>query len=130
MIVVAASALVLAFLAVRSRQKQAVAAWSQWGPRPRATVSRALGLNVQAKAIENRRRDPFLIVADASVDPKMVVRAPEGVDEAMVFNPAGRRGKCGPTAPRARNLPVAPEPQNPNSAPAPWFGPSGTPPPR
>jgi hypothetical protein len=128
MIVVAASALVLAFLAERSRQKQAVAAWSRWGPRPKSTVPGAPGLNLQAKAIENRRRNPFVIVAEASIDPKMVVRAPEGIDEAMVFNPNRRRGQSGPTAPRARNPPVAPEGQNPNSAPGPWFGPGGPPP--
>jgi len=128
MVVVAASALVLAFLAERSRQQQAVAAWSQWGSRPNSTVPGALGLDLQAKAMENTRRDPFVIVADASIDPKMAVRAPEGIDEAMVFNSDGRRGQSGPTAPRARTLPVAPERQNPNSAPGPWFGPGGPPP--
>jgi hypothetical protein len=32
-------------------------------------------------------RDPFVVMATAEIDAKMVVAAPAGIDEAMVFNP-------------------------------------------
>jgi hypothetical protein len=35
-------------------------------------------------------RDPFVVVAGAEIDAKMVVAAPVGIDEAMVFNPETR----------------------------------------
>jgi hypothetical protein len=36
-------------------------------------------------------RDPFVRLADTSIDPRMVIPAPEGLDDAMVFDPEGRR---------------------------------------
>lgn len=36
--------------------------------------------------------DRFVVVAAAEIDPTMVVAAPEGIDEAMVFNPERRGG--------------------------------------
>ena len=41
----------------------------------------------QTKALVARARDPFVVVAASEIDAKMVVAAPAGIDEAMVFNP-------------------------------------------
>jgi hypothetical protein len=46
----------------------------------------------QIRALGAQPRDPFVVVAGAEIDAKMVVPAPAGLDEAMVFNPyAGAR---------------------------------------
>ncbi len=41
-------------------------------------------------ACRRRSRDPFVVVAAAEIDAEMVVAAPAGIDEAMVFNPDRR----------------------------------------
>jgi hypothetical protein len=60
-------------------------------------------------------RDPFVITADASIDPKMVVSAPLGIDEAMVFNPDDHGG-LRPLFPGPEFMPV------PDQVPR-WYGP-------
>jgi hypothetical protein len=42
---------------------------------------------VGAPLAQAQARDPFVVVAAPEIDAKMVVVAPAGIDEAMVFNP-------------------------------------------
>ena len=53
-------------------------------------------------------RDAFMVVAPADIDPKMVVAAPPGIDEAMVFNPESRDQTVAPsgTAPGRLLVPL------------------------
>jgi hypothetical protein len=44
----------------------------------------------QANAFVPQPRDPFVVVPSAEIDAKMVVAAPAGIDDAMVFNPYTR----------------------------------------
>ena len=44
----------------------------------------------QINALVAQPRDPFVVVPSAEIDAKMVVAAPAGIDDAMVFNPYTR----------------------------------------
>jgi hypothetical protein len=68
MIVVAASAVVLALSVRQWRQSQPVAPGTVAAVRPKWTVPRVAGQNRQPKAIANPQDDPFVIIADASID--------------------------------------------------------------
>jgi hypothetical protein len=54
---------------------------------------------LQAKAVMAQPRDPFVITAAADIDAKMVIPAPAGIDEAMVFNPYTGKRQQGQGAP-------------------------------
>jgi hypothetical protein len=66
--------------------------------------------------LADQPRDPFVITADAWIDPKMVVSAPVGIDEAMVFNP-DYHGGFRPLVPGPEFMPV------PDQV-SPWYRPS------
>ena len=71
----------------------------------------------QVKAPAAQPRDPFVVVAAAEIDAKMVVPAPAGIDEAMVFNPYSRERQPAHGAPASRAL-LAPVPDDqPGQAP-------------
>ena len=65
--------------------------------------------------LTDQPHDPFVITADPSIDPKMVVSAPLGIDEAMVFNPDDHGG-LRPLFPGPEFMPV------PDQVPR-WYGP-------
>jgi hypothetical protein len=44
----------------------------------------------QTNALVAQPRNPFVVVPSAEIDAKMVVAAPAGIDDAMVFNPYTR----------------------------------------
>jgi hypothetical protein len=81
MLVVAASALTMAIIAGTVGHKIT--------PKQRTSRARVPVMNPPALPIASQLPDPFVIVADATIDPKMVVPAPP-IDEAMVFNPESR----------------------------------------
>ena len=61
-----------------------------------------------AKHFELQPRDPFVVVAAAEIDAKMVAAAPVGIDEAMVFNPytGQRQSAQGAPAPGSPLMPL------------------------
>jgi hypothetical protein len=87
MIVVAVSGLLLSVLPAGSRRHRAARV-----PRNVALIPRP-GESLQAKALPEQTRDPFVIMAPAEIDPKMVKLAPAGIDEEMVVNPYSRGGQ-------------------------------------
>jgi hypothetical protein len=129
MIVVAVSALVLAFVAERSR-RLAAAKQPPSRPRPILTAARLRRQIPQTKRLLSQPRDPFLIMADASIDPKMVVAAPMGIDDAMVVNRGGQSPQLGLIAPRAGVPPIPPTRRGPIRIPGPRLGLGQTPRPR
>ena len=70
---------------------------------------------LQVLLLTDQPRDPFVITADPSIDPKMVVSAPLG-DEAMVFNPDDHGG--------LRRLVPGPEFTPVPDQVSPWYWPS------
>jgi hypothetical protein len=46
--------------------------------------------NPQVKSGSVQPQDPFVVIAAKEIDAKMVVAAPVGIDEAMVFDPESR----------------------------------------
>jgi hypothetical protein len=93
MLVVAVSALTMAIVARTVGYK--VGAKSGPGPARIAVVKPPV------LAIAYQSRDSFVFVADTTIDTKMVVPAPAGIDETMVFNPDAR----------GRLLPLGPGPE-------------------
>ena len=73
----------------------------------------------QVKAPAAQPRDPFVVVAAAEIDAKMVVPAPAGIDEAMVFNPVHRQQRvvtgCSGPGESLIPLPVDPPGQVPEN---------------
>jgi hypothetical protein len=57
--------------------------------------------NPQVKPGPVQPQDPFVVVAAVEIDAKMVVAAPVGIDEAMVFDPEtrGRKPAAGEAVP-------------------------------
>ena len=77
-------------------------------------------------ALVAQRRDPFVVVAAAEIDAKMVVPAPAG-DEAMVFNPNTRERQSALAVP-APGSPLIPVPETqPGQLPDDYFAPQGLP---
>jgi hypothetical protein len=58
----------------------------------------------QINALVAQPRDPFVVVPSAEIDAKMVVAAPAGIDDAMVFNPYAREQQSVQGAPAPGNL--------------------------
>ena len=81
MLVVAASALTMAIIAGTVGHKIT--------PKQRTSRARVPVMNPPALPFASQLPDPFVIVADATIDSKMVAPAPI-IDEAMVFNPESR----------------------------------------
>jgi hypothetical protein len=73
----------------------------------------------QVETLGAQPRDPFVVVAAAEIDAQMVVPAPAGIDEAMVFNPYTRARSSGVDAP-APGSPMIPLPGNPPPGQAPY----------
>ncbi len=63
----------------------------------------------QTNVLVAQPRDPFVVVAAAEIDAKMVVAAPAGIDEAMVFNPYTGERQSAQAAP-ALGSPLMPFP--------------------
>ena len=122
MIVVAACGIVLTVFAVRSR-KQATMKWPQVRPRPLLTLAQLRAQNPPANALMEQLPDRFVTMADPSIDPRMVVAAPAGIDDAMVFNPNVRRAQPGLAAPGAGQPPNIPKGQLAKPAARPRVGP-------
>jgi hypothetical protein len=92
----------------------------------RARVQRPI-LAPQAQALAVQPRDPFVVVASAEIDAMMVVPAPAGIDEAMVFNPYTRERQAALAAP-APGSPLMPDPETqPGQLPDDYFAPRGLP---
>jgi len=111
MLAAAASAATMAIIAGTVRH--------QISPKYGSSRARIPAMTLPALALANQLGDSFVIVADGSIDPKMVVPAPLAIDEAMVFNPDDH-GRLSTLVP-APELAPAPDGMNP------WFSP---PPPR
>jgi len=78
--------LTLAAMAERSTRR--VPKWRvQPGLSRNPTVFQGPGQGPRAKAVVGQPREPFVMLASAGIDAEMVVQAPVGIDEAMVFNP-------------------------------------------
>ena len=58
----------------------------------------------QTNAFVAQPRDPFVVVPAAEIDAKMVVAAPAGIDDAMVFNPYAREQQSVQGAPAPGSL--------------------------
>jgi hypothetical protein len=58
----------------------------------------------QTNALVAQPRDPFVVVPAAEIDAKMVVAAPAGIDDAMVFNPYTREQQSVQSAPAPGSL--------------------------
>jgi hypothetical protein len=58
----------------------------------------------QTNAFVAQPRDPFVVVPAAEIDAKMVVAAPAGIDDAMVFNPYTREQQSVQGAPAPGSL--------------------------
>jgi hypothetical protein len=81
----------------------------------------------QAKALAVQPRDQFEVVAAADIDVEMVVPAPVGIDEAMLFNPYTRERQSAQAAP-APGSPLMPFPETqPGQLPDGYFAPRGLP---
>jgi hypothetical protein len=82
----------------------------------------------QVKGVGAEPRDPFVVVAAAEIDAKMVVPAPAGLDEAMVFNPytGARSAEVGAPAPGSLVTPW-PDTQPPGQVPYNVYPPQGLP---
>ena len=77
-------------------------------------------------ALVAQPRDPFVVVAAATIDAAMVVQAPAG-DEAMVFNPYTRERQSALAVP-APGSPLIPVPETqPGQLPDDYFPPRGLP---
>jgi hypothetical protein len=121
MIAVAASGLVLAVLAGMGKHKSNVRYLRLRAQRPVQ--------GPQVKALGAQPRDPFMVMAAAEIDPTMVVPAPVGIDEGMVFNPEVGGRQPGLAAPPGY-LPVPPAGQQPHPVPGGSSPPGRTPKPR
>jgi hypothetical protein len=66
----------------------------------------------QAKALVVQPSDPFMVIPPAELDAKMVVAAPRGIDEAMVFNPYTGERQAGSYTPAPGGA-LAPSPVDP-----------------
>jgi hypothetical protein len=58
----------------------------------------------QINALVAQPRDPFVVVPAAEIDAKMVVAAPAGIDDAMVFHPYTREQQSVQGAPAPGSL--------------------------
>lgn len=101
MIVVAACGAVLSVMAGTGKHKRN----ARYFP---ARVQRPVQ-GPQVKALVAQPRDPFVVVAAAEIDAKMVLPAPAGIDEAMVFNPYTGERPSGLSAP-GLGSPMTPSP--------------------
>jgi hypothetical protein len=110
MLLVLAIALGLAIMAERASRQQAIANRALPRLRTKSAVWQVPPREQQAKPPVIPLRDRFVITADASIDAKMVVPAPEGIDDAMVFNPDVRARLPKAIAPRLA-VPSAPPPR-------------------
>ena len=59
-------------------------------PGPQVFPGKARLPVVPGRQVGAAPRDRFVVIARAEIDPEMVVPAPVGIDEAMVFNPHRR----------------------------------------
>ena len=95
-------------------RRSACRSWREWGS-TRGTyvyVPARVQRPVQApqiNALAAQPRDPFVVVAAAEIDAEMVVPAPAGIDEAMVFNPYTGERQSAQAAP-APGSPLMPFP--------------------
>jgi hypothetical protein len=58
----------------------------------------------QTNGLMAQPRDPFVVVPAAEIDAKMVVAAPAGIDDAMVFNPYSREQQSAQGVPAPGSL--------------------------
>jgi hypothetical protein len=101
MVEVAVCVAVLSVMAGLGKHKRNVRHFSARAPRPVQIP--------QVNALVAQPRDSFVVIAAAEIDAKMVVAAPAGIDEAMVFNPY-RREKQSEVADPALESPLTPVP--------------------
>ena len=81
----------------------------------------------QTNGLVAQPRDPFVVVPATEIDAKMVVAAPVGIDEAMVFNPYTGQRQSAQGAP-APGSPLMPLPgTQPGWVPDYYYAPQGLP---
>jgi hypothetical protein len=115
MIVVAVSGAALSVMTGMGKQKRN----SRYFP---ARVQRPIQAP-RPSVLAAKPADPFVVVAAAEIDARMVVAAPVGIDEAMVFNPytGERQSADGAPTPGSHLMPF-PETQ-PGQLPDDYFAP-------